>query len=138
MNHVFLSEEWLDAVLALRAEYTGGDVPPEAQIVMNQIISDVPFGEGRIEISVDTTAGVLDIRRGHHDSADVTVRTDYETAKSVLVDQDSQAVMHAFLSGRILVEGDLTKLMTMQAAALTADPHPRRDELAQKLKALTR
>jgi hypothetical protein len=137
MTHIFLSDEWLEAIGALQTEFATGDVPQEAQIVMNQVISDVPFGEGTIEISVDTTSGVLDISKGHRASADVTVKTDYDTAKSVLVEQDSQAIMAAFMSGRILIEGDLTKLMTMQASALSAEPHPHRDELARRLKSLT-
>jgi len=137
MAHAFLSDEWLSAVLALRDEFDQAETPSEASIVMNQVISEMPFGDGKLEISVDTTNGLVDIRKGHVENADVTVKTDYATAKSVLVEQDPQAIMQAFMSGKILVEGDLVKLMTMQAAAMSAEPHPQRDELAKRLKALT-
>ena len=137
MAHAFLSDEWLAAVLALRDEFGQTDIPPEASIVMNQVISEVPFGTGTLEISVDTSSGMPYVTKGHADNADVTVKTDYATAKSVLVEQDSQAIMQAFMSGKILVEGDLAKLLTMQASAMSAEPHPQRDELAQRLKALT-
>ncbi len=137
MAHVFLSDEWLDAVLALKDEYATESLETEHSIVMNQLISEVPFGTGSIEISVDTTSGFPDITRGLRDGADVTVKTDYSTAKSVLVDQDPQAVMQAFMSGRILIEGDLAKLMTMQASAMALEDHPARAEVARRLKELT-
>ncbi|MDG2262370.1 MAG: SCP2 sterol-binding domain-containing protein [Actinomycetota bacterium] len=137
MAHAFLSDEWLAAVLALRDEFDQVDMPAEARIVMNQVISDVPFGDGKLEISVDTTSGALDIKKGHLDNADVMVRTDYATAKSVLVEQDPQAVMQAFMSGKILVEGDIAKLMTMHASAMSAEPHPQRNEPSRRLRNLT-
>ena len=88
-------------------------------------------------MAVDTSSGVPDVRRGHVEGADVTVTTDYATAKSVLVDQDPQAVMQAFMSGKIAVEGDMVKLMTMQASAASVERHPARDEIATRLKDIT-
>lgn len=138
MAHTFLSDEWFDAVMALKDQHAPDTISAEFSIVMNQVISEVPFGTGRLEISVDTTSGAPHIVRGHRERADVTVRTDYATAKSVLIDQDPQAVMQAFMSGRILVEGDIAKLMTIQASAMGAvEQHPDRAEIAKKLKDLT-
>ena len=46
----------------------------------------------------------------------VTVSTDWDTARKIFVDQDQAAGMQAFMSGKIKVQGDMTKLMMMNAA----------------------
>jgi putative sterol carrier protein len=51
---------------------------------------------------------------GSLDSPDVTVTTDYDTARQLFVEQDPAASMQAFMSGKIKVEGDITKVMAMQ------------------------
>jgi putative sterol carrier protein len=53
---------------------------------------------------------------GHLDSPDLTVTTDYATARAIFLEQDPQAGMQAFLSGKVKVEGDMTKMMQMQIA----------------------
>ncbi len=63
---------------------------------MNQIINEVPFGEGVIHAHVDTSSGQLDIDTGHLESPDLTVTLNYETAKSILIDGDAQAAMTRF------------------------------------------
>jgi hypothetical protein len=40
----------------------------------------------------------------------------YETARALLVERDPAKVMQAFMSGGIQVEGDLMKVMAMQAS----------------------
>lgn len=137
MAHEFLSDDWLDAVLELRDDFEPEEHETELSIVMNQVITDVPFGDGRIEISLDTRSGSPEIKRGHVDNAEVTITTDYETAKSTLVDQDPSATMQAFMSGRILIQGDLAKLMTIQAAAAAIPPSDTRSAVAQRLRQIT-
>lgn len=128
----FLSDEWLDAVLALQAEYRDKVPPPAVRMRMNQIITGVPFGDGTVHLHVDTTAGVAVMGRGHLEAADVTVTTDYETAKSLLVARDQQAAMQAFMQGKIRAQGDLAKLMV--------PPPPKNEaqiEMEQKIRELT-
>ena len=52
--------------------------------------------------------------KGHDDGADVTLSTDMETAKAVFVAGNPQAGMQAFMSGKVRVQGDMTKLMMAQ------------------------
>jgi len=52
---------------------------------------------------------------GELDTPDLTLTTDYDTAKSIFVDQDQAAGMQAFMAGKIKVQGDMTKLMAMGA-----------------------
>ncbi|MDG2111052.1 MAG: SCP2 sterol-binding domain-containing protein, partial [Actinomycetota bacterium] len=56
---------------------------------------------------------------GHIEEADVTITTDYTTAKALFVAGDQQLAMQAFMSGKIMVTGDIAKIMTMQASAVS-------------------
>ena len=40
---------------------------------------------------------------------------DYLTAKAIIVDGNPQAGMQAFMAGKIKVQGDMTKMMALQA-----------------------
>ena len=132
-KYPFLSTEWLDEAKKIREEYRG-KTPPAAHVVkMNQIITDVPFGEGTIEAHMDTSSGELEMDMGHIDAPDVTVTLDYDTAKAIFVEGNPQAGMQAFMAGKIKVQGDMTKLMAMQSGA----PDPTAQEVAGKIKEIT-
>ena len=92
---------------------------------MNQIITEVPFGDGTIEAHLDTSGGEMEMDTGHIEGADLTVTLDYATAKAILVDGNPQAGMQAFMAGKIKVQGDMTKMMAMQSG--TPDPVGRGD-----------
>ncbi|MEY2418923.1 MAG: hypothetical protein QOG90_1603 [Actinomycetota bacterium] len=132
-KYPFLSDEWMDAAKAIREEYKGKGAPVAHVVKMNQIITDVPFGEGTINAHMDTTSGEMEMDTGHIENPDVTVTLDYGTAKAIFVDGNPQAGMQAFMSGKIKVQGDMTKLMAMQSGA--ADPVA--DELAKKIAEIT-
>ena len=133
MPHPFLSDEWLAEARAIREKYAGQGAPIGHKVKMNQVITDTPFGDGDIELWMDTTSGEVRLERGHLDDADVTVTTDYETARKIFVDQDPQAGMQAFMSGKIKVQGDMMKLMQMQATA----PDETAKKVADEIKAIT-
>ncbi|MCB0993051.1 MAG: SCP2 sterol-binding domain-containing protein [Acidimicrobiales bacterium] len=135
MTHTFLTDEWIDAVLALQDEYKDRIDPPSDSIVMNQTVNDVPFGDGVLELCVDTRSGLAEVLRGHSDEADVTITTDYATAKTLFLAQDPQEIMQAFMSGRIAIQGDMAKLMIAQANA--AAPDEIHLEVARRLRSLT-
>ncbi|MCA1691287.1 MAG: SCP2 sterol-binding domain-containing protein [Actinobacteria bacterium] len=78
---------------------------------MNQIVTDVPFGDGSIEANLDTSAGELVMDLGHLEEPDVTVTLDYDTARAIFVEGTAQAGMQAFMAGKIRVDGDLAKLV---------------------------
>ena len=133
-QYPFLSDEWLEAAKKIREEHAGAAAAAPAHAVrMNQIITEVPFGEGTIEAHVDTSDGKMDMDTGHLENPDLTVTLDYATAKAILVDGNPQAGMQAFMAGKIKVQGDMTKMMAMQSGA----PDPAQAEIAAKIKEIT-
>lgn len=130
MAYQFLSDEWIDAATKIRDEF-GGSVAAPMPVKMNLVIVDVPFGEGSIEAHMDTTSGELELDQGHLDAADVTATLDYETAKAMMVDNNPQAGMQAFMAGKIKLQGDMAKAMTLSSGA------PANAELTAKLQAIT-
>ena len=116
MAHLFLSDEWMLAAREIRSRYQDETMKVPVGVRMNQIITGVPFGEGTVKAFTDTSSGVLDIDLGHLESADVTVTTDYVTARNIFVEQDPNFTMQAFMSGKIKVEGDMLKMMALQGS----------------------
>jgi SCP-2 sterol transfer family len=132
-TYPFLSDEWVTEARKIREEYEGrsGQVPHEMR--MNLVVTDVPFGGGSIEAHMDSTDGSLKLELGHLELADLKVSVDYLTAKAILVDGNPQAGMQAFMAGRIRVEGDMAKLMTLQ----TLPPDETAKQVAQRLRDIT-
>jgi putative sterol carrier protein len=134
MSHQFLSESWIEAARDIRHRYAG-DVPAIDVVVrINVITTKVPFGDGSISAYIDTSNGSLEMELGSIEEADLTVTTDYETARKLFVEQDPTASMQAFMAGRIKVEGDITRLMVMQTSLPQTD---KTDAVAAEIKAIT-
>jgi hypothetical protein len=83
---------------------------------INQVITDVPFGEGTVIAYIDTSAGEFQLELGELEQPDAVLMTDYATAKAMMVDQDPTVAMQSFMAGKIKVQGDMMKLMAMQTA----------------------
>lgn len=114
-KHQFLTEEWVAAAKTIRAEMEG-EAPPTAHVVrMNLQITEVPFSEEGIAAFMDTSDGDMKMDLGELDAPDLTVTIDYVTAKAILVDGNPQAGMQAFMAGKVKVQGDMTKMMALQA-----------------------
>jgi hypothetical protein len=136
-QYQFLSDEWVAEARRIRAEFKGKAPEIPVSVRMNQIIRDVPFGDGTIEAHVDTSSGELEMETGHLESPDLTITIGYDTAKAILIDGDAQAAMQAFLGGKIKVDGDITKLLALQSAGLSGNTDPAAIEMAKRLQAMT-
>lgn len=115
MPYQFLSDGWIDAATKIRDEV--GSVAAAVPVRMNLVIVEVPFGTGSLEAHMDTTNGGLELDLGHLEGADVTATLDYETAKAMLVDNNPQVGMQAFMAGRIKLQGDMAKAMALTSSA---------------------
>ena len=108
MSHVFLSDDWFDAVEGLRDE---APEPPAAMkdLKLNIVVAGGPDGDREIHMA----GGQFE--RGLVEDAPTKLTVPYDTAKAMFIEGNQQAAMQAFMSGQIKVEGDMTKLMAMQA-----------------------
>ena len=131
----FLSDEWQEQAKAIREEYAGEGAAAPHKVKMNLVVTDAPddVSSGDIEAHMDSSDGELKLDNGHIPDPELTVTLDYETAKAILVEQNPQAGMQAFMAGKIKVTGDMTKLMAMQSAA----PDPNQQAIADRIKAIT-
>ena len=134
MTHPFLSQEWMDAVKDIRTKYADRAAKINQSIKINQVVTDVPFGDGTVKTYMDTSSGDLVMDLGELEGADCTVTTDYATAKAISVDQDQAAGMQAFMSGKIKVQGDMMKMMALQTAIPQDDVTK---AIAEEIKAAT-
>ena len=134
MPNPFLSDEWMTEAKAIRAKYEGQTGKVSQSIRVNQMITDVPFGNGTISSFIDTSSGDVVMDIGSLDAPDVTITTDYATAKKLFVDQDAAAAMQAFMGGKIKVQGDMMKMMALQTAMPTDDASK---AIAEEIKAIT-
>ena len=117
-KHPFLSDAWFDAAQKLIDEH-GTGAPPTTNLVMNLEVTD---GDKTIEFFMGSKDGQTLFGKGKSDSADLTLSTDIDTARSVFVSGDQQAGMQAFMAGKVRVQGDMTKLMMAQAGGQGGNP----------------
>ena len=114
-KYPFLSDEWVEQARRIYAELqAAGGIPPAASLApvrVNLVVYDAPFAAEPLQAHVDTSTGHVAVETGHLDKPDVTVSLDWATARSLFVGGDPQAVMQAFLSGRMRVDGDMSKLL---------------------------
>lgn len=119
MAYPFLSTEWMVAAKGIRERYAAESSKVTTSIRMNQIITDVPETvdpSGEVRTYMDTSSGDVVMEVGELDNPDLTITTDYDTARNLFVEQDQAAGMQAFMSGRIKVQGEMIKLMTLQTS----------------------
>jgi hypothetical protein len=128
MSHVFLSDDWFDAVEALRDE-APEPAPAMKELTLNIVVAGGPDGDREIHMS----GGQFE--RGLAEGAPTKLTVPYEVAKSMFIDGNQQAGMQAFMSGQIKVEGDMTKLMAMQAGG--GAPTAEQQAFQAKIKDLT-
>jgi putative sterol carrier protein len=133
-KHPFLSDEWFAEVERLVATHGDQAAPAHANVLVNLTITDTPFGDER-QLHMGAKEGQGAFAKRHADGADVTLTTDYATAKDVFVSGNPQAGMQAFMAGKVKVQGDITKLMALQAQSASPDPHAA--AVAQAIKDLT-
>ena len=134
MSHQFLSDDWIEAAREIRHKWADRvpDVP--IQVRINVVATKVPFGSGTVLAHIDSSNGRLEMELGALENPDLTVTTDYDTARQLFVAQDPAASMQAFMSGRIKVEGDITKLMLMQTSVPQTDETL---EVAEEIRRIT-
>jgi hypothetical protein len=129
-KYAFLSADWFAEAEKLVASYDTS-APPHANVQMNLVVTDTPF-DNDVEFHMGARDAQGSFGRGHTEGADVTLTTDYVTAKEIFVSGNPQAGMQAFMHGKVKVQGDMAKLMAAQPGAGPGNP-----ELTKALQEIT-
>lgn len=128
MGHAFLSSGWIEEVKRLRRE-VDLDIPEAIRdLKINFVVTGGP--EGDVEMHIHGG----DFVTGLAGDAPTKLTLPYDVARKLVVDRDGAAAMQAFMSGQVQVEGDLTKLMAMQAGG---GPDPAQLEFQERIRAIT-
>ena len=128
MGQKFLSDSWFDEVNKLREKASIAVPDALKDLVINLAVTGGPDGD----IEARMVGGGLE--RGFADDAPTKLKIPYDVARKMIVESDQAAAMQAFMSGQIQVEGDMTKLMSMQAGGPPGDDQKK---LAEQIKAIT-
>lgn len=111
----FLSQEWASAVAdALKSSDAFRGAIANASLALQFNISDAPTGD--ISYYLAAGDGVAEVSLGQHETPDVTVGQNYETATAI--SRGELNTQTAFMSGKLKVEGNLAKLMMHQNAIM--------------------
>lgn len=124
----------MDAAKAIRAKYQDQAPKITAVIRINQVITDVPFGDGTVHSYMDTSSGEMEVELGELENPDATVTTDWATARAIFALNDQAAAMQAFMGGKIKVVGDMMKMMALQTQMPQTDITAK---IAEEIKAIT-
>ncbi len=128
-KYQFLSDEWFTAVEEAAKNFSG-PAPKQNDIMINVTVNATPWGDGRqLYLGVQEEKPVWG--QGETDTADASITLDYDTAKEILIDGNVGAAMGAFMAGRIVVQGDMSKLMSLQSDGAPGG------ELVQQIRDLT-
>jgi hypothetical protein len=130
----FLSPEW-EAV----AEGFGSEVHPEApegiEFSLNVTVSPTPYGDKLLSIRAEN--GSVHIEKEHVGSPDVSVKTDYDTAYDLFLGADMNVILSAMLEGKIVVNGDIAKLLALAPAPGAMPSMPFSEEMGEQLRNIT-
>jgi hypothetical protein len=128
MSEAFLSDGWFTQADKIQTEVNAPVPAAIKDLKINMQVTGAPDGD----ISFRMDAGKL--VKGHAADAPTKLVIPFAVAKAMLIDQNQQAVMQAFMSGQIRVEGDMAKLMQMQMAG---PPSPEAQKVSQLIKEMT-
>ena len=132
----FLSPEWIEAALELRAELAA-DTPGAAQSArVNLVVTDTPF-DGEVRAYIDTEGGGPLPLPGELDDPDATVMLDYRSALAAFVTDDPDTVAHGFLTGALRVEGDLALVLILFGEGMTDEQASFARHAQMRLRAVT-
>lgn len=130
MPETFLSDAWFDEVEKIRAELGDLEVPPPMKdLTINIVVTGGPDGDREIRMEAGS------FERGLAASAPTKLTVPFDVAKAIFIEGNQQAAMQAFMSGQIKIEGDMSKLMAMQAGSST--PGGEAAALQERLKGIT-
>ncbi len=128
MGHPFLSDAWFDEATKIADEISPPVPDALKDLVINFRIKNGPDGD----VEARMAAGRL--HKGFGDEAPTTVNVPYDVARKMMVENDQNAAMQAFMGGQIQVEGDMSRIMAMQAGG---PPSEEAQQLSERIRQMT-
>lgn len=122
----FLTQSWFDAVARLNQEVGELNLPPNlAELTINVTVK-----------SENPTLLYLQagkINQHHIQNADATIYIDQDTLNQIIHDNSVDTALEAFMTGKIFIEGDMSKVMALQSAR----PSQEQKALYKQIKEMT-
>ena len=128
MSHPFLSDDWFAESTKIFEEIA----PPVPDVLQKLVINLRVKGGPDGDVEARMAGGQL--LKGLGESAPTTLNIPYDVARKMLIDNDQNAAMQAFMGGQIQVEGDMSQIMAMQAAG---PPSSESLQVAERIRAMT-
>lgn len=129
MGQAFLSDGWFDEVAKITEAAGDLEIADAVKdIEINLEVRDGP--DGTIEAHI--AGGVFG--KGLRPAAPTKLKVPFDVARKIFIDQDPNAGMQAFMSGQIQVEGDMSKMMAMQAGG---GPSEKQKKVQEQIQAMT-
>jgi putative sterol carrier protein len=108
MVNVFLSDAWFDESDKIAESFGKIDLPEKlVGFILNLTVTGCPGGDKPIHF----TEGRFG--KGHHKNANTMLTLPYELCYKALLQNDTKEAMKGFLTRKIRVKGDMTKMLTL-------------------------
>ena len=122
----FLTQSWFDAVARLNQEVGELNLSPNlAELTINVTVkSENPT-------LLHLQAGKLN--QHHIQNADATIYIDQDALNQIIHDNSVDTALEAFMTGKIFIEGDMSKVMALQSAR----PSQEQKALYKQIKEMT-
>ena len=109
----FLTKEWLEALTAALEAHAGfKSAIASTELSLQFEVPDAPEGTEKTYL-IGISGGGVSASAGPGASPDVTISNNYETA--IAISKGDLNTQMAFMTGKIKVSGNMTKLITNQA-----------------------
>ena len=128
MGHKFLSDGWFDEAGKIFNEISPPIPDAIKDIVINFRVKEAPNGD------VEARMAGGQLLKGFHADAPTTLNIPYEVALKMMIENDESAAMQAFMGGQIQVEGDMSRVMAMQAAGPRSAEG---EQVSERIRAMT-
>jgi hypothetical protein len=128
LAHTFLSDDWFAAATKIFQEVQ----PPVPAAIQDLVINLRVKGGPKGDVEARLAGGQL--LPGFGAGAPTTLTLPFDVARKMMVENDPNAAMQAFMSGQIQIEGDMSKVMAMQAAG---PPSAESIQVAQRIREIT-
>lgn len=123
----FLSSTWFDKLDELNANAGELNLSP----TLADLVINITINHADSPILLHLKSGKLS--KNHTEHAISTISIDKDTLSKVILDNDTDAAIEAFMTGKIRIDGDMAQVMALQSAK----PSQEQKALYKQIKEMT-